>query len=119
MADISKTGSNLGIAAAFKDAVYNLLRVGRYGKFFNRGMYCRLDELLFQLPTFVGSRVITSEVIYIMNSTFPGDLNGLVVETKSDPDNRRYNITIKCAFNGVTDTVEINEVLPAGTGVVS
>ncbi len=115
MNDISKTGANLVKKDALIEAIHNLLRMKRHSRFFNRGMYCRLDDLLFSLPTFVGSKVITSEIMYMMKLVMGNNVDTVKVITEPDYDNREYKVTVLCALDN--DQFTVTESLPAGTGV--
>lgn len=101
VADISKTGANLSRKRALIEAVLNLLRTRRYERFFDRGQFCRIDDILFQnTASFVGTRVITSELTYMIKKLLGTEIDDVKISTQMNEDRREYKIKIALGIEG-------------------
>lgn len=103
VADISKTGSNLSRKRAIVESVMNLLQMRRYERFFDRGQFCRIDDILFQnTASFVGTRVITSELTYMIKKMLGSEIDEVKISTQMNEDKREYKIKIALGLDGET-----------------
>lgn len=115
MHDISQSGSNLSGGAVITSAVGNLLEFTKYSRFFRRGLYSKLNDLLFQNPTFVGSRVIKSELTSLIMRELGQHIDGVTVNVTPDSPARKYHVEVLIKYQGITMS-SVNRSYDAGAG---
>lgn len=114
LADISKTGPNISGNDVLKEAVNNLLNTSKFSSFFNRGLYGTLEDLLFSPATFVGSRMIRSELTTLVKTQLAGRIDDVIINVKAVPESREYEVDINLIVG--ESSIPIKKTYPTGGG---